>query len=206
MNTKIDSTSRRGFLKGMAVGAGGYALGSLLIHPKEAMGQSIEDYLEKVPMEGRWNYAAGGLIFWQVLYLKEIYDTKGREKYLEQFKKTSPLAAARGKGNADRLGFTGNDAKSAAAIIPVMITQAYGPQQKYEIEEATAEKARVKCNNCALWNGLQAQKITDDLCSVHSQYFWDGFAKAINPKLTSTLVKARPFGDSVCEWVIELKA
>ena len=206
MSTEIDFTRRRGFLRVMAVGAGTYALGSSLIHPKEAKGQSVQDYLEKVPMDGRWSYAAGGLIFWQVLYLKEIYDTKGREKYLEQFKKTSPIAAARGKANADRLGFTGNDAKSAAAIIPVMITQAYGPQQQYEIEEATTEKARVKCNNCALWSGLQAQKITDDLCSVHSQYFWDGFAKAINPKLTSTLVKARPFGDSVCEWVIELGA
>jgi hypothetical protein len=169
------------------------------------MGQSIEGYLQKVPMEDRWNYAAGALIYWQVLYLKEIYDTKGREKYLEHWKKISPLAAARGKINADRLGFTGNDAKSAASIIPAMITQAYGPQQKYEIEEATVEKARVKCIHCALWNGLQAQKITDDLCSVHSQYFWEGFAKAINPKLTSNLVKARPFRDSVCEWVIELK-
>ncbi len=206
MSTEIDSKSRRVFLKGMAVGVGGYALGSFLILPREATGQSIQGYLEKVSMEDRWNYAAGGLIFWQVLYLKEIYDTKGREKYLEQFKKASPVAAARGKANADRLGFTGNNAKSAAAIIPVMITQAYGPQQKYEIEEATAETARVKCKNCALWNGLQAQKINDDLCSVHSQYFWDGFAKAINPKLTSTLVKARPFGDSVCEWLIELKA
>jgi hypothetical protein len=206
MSTGIDSTSRRGFLKGMVAGAGGYAMGSFLIHPREAQGQSIQDYLEKVSMEDRWNYAAGGLIFWQVLYLKEVYDTKGREKYLEQFKKASPVAAARGKANADRLGFTGNDAKSAAVIIPAMITQAYGPQQKYEIEEATGEKARVKCQNCALWNGLQAQKISDDLCSVHSQHFWEGFAKAINPKLTSTLVKARPFGDSVCEWMIELKA
>ncbi len=156
-------------------------------------------------MEDRWSYAAGGLIFWQVLYLKEVYDTKGREKYLNQFRETSPVAAARGKANADRLGFIGNDAKSAAAIIPAMVTQAYGAKQKYEIEEATGQIARVKCINCSLWNGLQAQKITDDLCSVHSQYFWDGFAKAINPKLSSTLVKARPFGNSVCEWRIELK-
>lgn len=206
MSTKIDSTSRREFLKGMAAGAGGYALGPLLIHPREAMGQSIQDHLDKVRMEDRWNYAAGALIYWQILYLKEIYNTRGREKYLEILEKASPLAAARGKGTADRLGFTGSDAKSAAAIIPVMITQAYGPQQKYEVEEATAEKAGVKCINCALWNAVQAQKISDDLCSVHSQYFWDGFAKAINPKLSSTLVKARPFGDSICEWLIELKA
>jgi hypothetical protein len=206
MNTKIDSTSRRGFLKGMAVGAGGYALGSLLIQPKEAMGQSIEDYLEKVPMEARWNIAAGGLIFWSVSYLKEVYDSKGREQYLDHFKKTSPIVAARSKGNADRLGFTGNDAKLAAAIIPASLIIVYGPKQQFEIEEATAEKARLKCLNCELWNAVQARKITDDLCSVHSQYWWDGFVKAMNPKLTSTLVKARPRGDSVCEWLIELKA
>jgi len=49
-------------------------------------------------------------------------------------------------------------------------------------------------------------KITEDICSSGSQYMLDGLAKALNPKLTSTLVKARPLGDSVCEWVIELKA
>jgi hypothetical protein len=190
----------------MAVGAGAYALGSSLIHPKEAMGQSIESYLEKVPMEARWSIAAGGLIFWSVSYLKEIYDTKGREQYLEHWKKTSPLVAARSKGNADRLGFAGNDPKSAVGIIPASLIIVYGPKQKFEIEEATAERARIKCLNCELWNAVQTRKITDDLCSVHSQYWWDGFVKAMNPKMTSNLVKARPRGDSVCEWVIELKA
>jgi len=206
MFTKVSSTNRRGFLKGMAVGAGGYALGSLLTHPKEAMGQSIEGYLEKVPLESRWNIAAGGLIFWSVTYFKEIYDTKGREQYLEHWKKTSPIVAARSKGNADRLGFTGNDAKAAAAIIPASLIIVYGPKHKFQIEEATTEKARIKCVNCELWNAVQSRKITDDLCSVHSQYWWDGFVKAMNPKMTSNLVKARPRGDSVCEWVIELKA
>jgi hypothetical protein len=44
-----------------------------------------------------------------------------------------------------------------------MITVYWGLQQKFEIEEATVEKARVKCINCAFWNTVQAQKITDDL-------------------------------------------
>ncbi len=83
MNTKIDSTSRRGFLKGMAVGAGGLALGSSLIYPQLALGQSIEGNVEKVPVETRWDVAAGTVIFWAVTYYKEIYDTRGREKYLE---------------------------------------------------------------------------------------------------------------------------
>ena len=206
MDTKVSSTSRRGFLKGMAVGAGGYALGSLLIHPQEAMGQSIEGYLEKVPMEIRWRIASGSYIGWQIMCLQEIYDKRGQEKFLEHFKKMSALWAPGQKQLADRLGFTGNDAKAATAIIPASLIIVYGPKQKYETVEATAEKARIRCVNCELWNAVQARKITDDLCSVHSQYWWDGFVKAMNPKMTSNLVKARPRGDSVCEWVIELKA
>lgn len=205
MNAKIHSTSRRGFLKGMAVGAGGFAIGSFLIHPKEAMGQSLQDYLEKVPIEVRWDMAAGGLVGNSISYSKTLLDKEGLEKFTEIRKKTSSLMGAGGKGLADRFGFTGSDAKSAAAMIPAVITIFYGPRQKYEIEESTAEKAMVKCVECTFWNAVQARKITDDLCTTLSQYYWDGFAKAVNPKLTSTLVKARPRGDSVCEWVIELK-
>jgi hypothetical protein len=206
MNNEIYNPSRRDFLKGMVVGAGGYAFGSFLIHPKEAMGQSIQGYLEKVPMEARWNFTAGGLVVNSVNWAKIYLDKEGREKFVEYRKKYSPLSGAGGKAVADRFGLTGNDAKSAAAIISAVVTVAYGPEQKYEIAEAMVKKARVKCTNCAFWNAVQAQKITDDLCSVHSRYYWEGFTKAINPKLTSTLVKARPLGDSVCEWVIELKA
>jgi len=206
MDTKIYSTNRRRFLKGMAVGAGGYALGSLLTHPKEAMGQSVQGYLEKVPMEARWDRASNGLVRAQVFFYKTLYDKEGREKFIEGRKKGCLAVAAENKRYADRFGLTGNDAKSAAAIIPAMVTLSYGPPQKYEIGEATAEKARVKCLECEFWNVVQAQKITDDLCSAHCRYYWEGFASAINPKLSSTLVKARPLGDSVCEWVIEIKA
>ena len=205
MNTRVYFPSRRGFLKGLAVGAGGYALGSFLIHPNEAMGQSIESYLEKVPMEARWNLAAGGFVKWQADFCKTLLDKEGRQKFQEQSKKINYAAGPASKALADRLGFTGNDAKSAAIIIPAVITIWYGSKTKFEIEEATAEKARVKCANCAFWNYVQAQKITDDICSDKSRYYWEAFAKAINPKLTSTFVKARPLGDSTCEWVFEVK-
>jgi hypothetical protein len=206
MITRVNFPSRREFLKGLAVGGGGYALGSLLIHPKEAMGQSIQGYLEKVPMEARWDLAASGLTGWQVNFCKRLFDKEGKENLLEYSKKTFTAIGAANKKLADRLGFTGNDAKSAALIIPALITIWYGSKTKFEIGEATAEKARVKCTNCAFWNIVQAQKITDDICSGKSRYYWEGFAKAINPKLTSTFVKGRPFGDPVCEWVLELEA
>ena len=118
----------------------------------------------------------------------------------------SPAITAGSKRLADRLGLTGTDAKSAATIIPALVTISYGPQQIFEIAEATDNKAVVKCIECAFWNNVQAKKITDNLCSSNSHYYWEGFAKAINPKLTSTLVKARPRGDSLCEWVFELQA
>ncbi len=206
MNTRIESTSRRRFLKMLAVGAGGYAVGSLLIHPKEAMAQSIQGYLEKVPMETRWNLASRGFLLSQVSFRKRLLDKEGREKYDEYTRKSCTAGGARSKVDADGFGFTGKDAKSAAEIIPAIITIFHGPEQKFEIEEATAGKARVKCINCAFWNTAKAMKITDDLCSAHSHYYWEGFVKAMNPKMTSTLVKARPRGDSVCEWVIGFKA
>jgi len=206
MDTKNYLPNRRGFLKGLAVGVGGYTLGSFLIHPNEVWGQSIAGNLEKVPMETRWSIASGGLVHFSVDYFKKILDTEGREKLVEFTRKQSSSMGARGKGLADRFGMTGTDAKSAATILPALVILAYGPQQKFEIAEATESRAVVKCIECAFWNNMQAKKITDDICSSNSHYYWEGCAKAINPKLTSTLVKARPRGDSLCEWVFELKA
>ena len=206
MSNDIYHPSRRDFLKGMAIGAGGYALGPSLIHPKEAVGQSIEGYMGKVPMETRWDLASGAYITASINHYKTLYDQGGKEKLVEFMKQRGRIAEAGYKRIADRLGFSGNDAKSAAAIQAALVALNYGPHQKFEIEEATAEKARVKCINCAFWNAVQAMKITDDLCSALSQYVWEGRAKAINPKLTASLVKARPRGDSLCEWMFELKA
>ena len=206
MNTKINSTNRRQFLTGLGIGASGYALGSLLIHPEVAMGQSIEGYLEKVSTETRWRIAVRSYLSWQIMCLQEIYDKRGREKFLEHFKKMSVLWAPGQKQLADQLGFTGNDAKSTAAIMSALLIVWWGPTGKYEIEEATGEKVKLKSLACPFWNEVQSRKITEDLCSQRCQWWSDNFAKARNAKLTSTLVKARPLGDLACEWIIDHKA
>jgi hypothetical protein len=206
MSNEICDPRRRDFLKGVVIGAGGFAFGSMLIHPKEAVAQSIEGNLEKVPMEARWDLISGAFIYNTVNYFKALYDQGGKEKLVEYMKERSRMLSPVQKGMADRFGLTGNDAKSAAVIISTLTNIYFGPKAKFEIEDATAEKARVKCINCTFWNAARAMKINDDICSAWSQYMWDGRAKAINPKLTATLVKARPLGDSVCEWAFELKA
>ena len=205
MHTIISSTTRRGFMKTLAIGAGGYALGSLVIRPKEAMGQSIEGNLEKIPMATRWAIASGNFLYFQISENKALFDKVGQEKYNEIKKKTGLAVGARNKKHAENFGFTGNDAKSVAAMATALVTMYYGPKEKLEIVNATAEKASVKCTNCAYWNTVQARKITDDTCSAWSQYWWEGFVTAMNPKLTLKLVKARPWGDSVCEWALALK-
>lgn len=205
MHTIISSTTRRGFMKTLAIGAGGYALGSLVIRPKEAMGQSIEGNLEKIPMATRWAIASGNFLYFQISENKALFDKVGQEKYNEIKKKTGLAVGARNKKRAEDFGFTGNDAKSVAAMTTALVTMYYGPEEKFEILDATVEKASVKCTNCAYWNTVQARKITDDTCSAWSQYWWEGFVTAMNPKLTLKLVKARPWGDSVCEWALALK-
>ena len=205
MHTIISSTTRRGFMRTLAIGAGGYALGSLVIRPKEAMGQSIEGNLEKIPMATRWAIASGNFLYFQISENKALFDKVGQEKYNEIKKKTGLAVGARNKKRAEDFGFTGNDAKSVAAMTTALVTMYYGPEEKFEILDATVEKASVKCTNCAYWNTVQARKITDDTCSAWSQYWWEGFVTAMNPKLTLKLVKARPWGDSVCEWALALK-
>jgi hypothetical protein len=206
MKSDLVETGRRAFLKGLAIGAGGYALGSHLIHPQAAMGQSIPEYLDRIPMEMRWRIASNSTVINEVNWAKALLDKEGREKFLEIRKRFSPAGGASAKKLAESLGLTGNDAKSAAAIIPAMVAVYYGPQQKYEIEENSTEKARVRCLECSFWNQVQRRNITDDLCSLHSRLHWQGFAEALNPDLKVAMLKAKPLGDPVCEWRIELKA
>ena len=206
MKSELVEIGRRAFLKGLAIGACGYALGSHLIHPQAAMGQSIPESLGRIPMEMRWRIASNSTVINEVNWAKALLDKEGREKYLEIRKRFSPAGGASAKKLAESLGLTGNDAKSAAAIIPAMVAVYYGPQQKYEIEENSAEKARVRCLECSFWNQAQRRNITDDLCSLHSRLHWQGFAEALNPNLKVAMLKAKPLGDPVCEWLLEMKA
>ena len=203
---KASSTTRRGFLKTMAVGAGGCAVGSLMIQPKAVFSQSFDANLDKIPMKTRWAVTSGAFVYTQINANKKLLDKVGQEKYNEIKKKSGIASGARNKKQAEGFGFTGNDAKSVAAMATALVNMYYGPKEKFEILNATADKASVKCTNCAYWDTIQALKITGDTCSAWSQSWWEGFVTAMNPKLTLKLVKARPRGDSICEWDFALKA
>lgn len=205
MDTTHCTTSRRGFLKTVAVGAGSYAFGSMLFQPRDVFAQATQSPLDKIPMDARWEISSFGMVSMLVGYLKTLLDKEGRDKFEERVKHEIFAAGSRGKGIADRLGLQGSDAQSAAVMATTVIPVFCGPSQKFEILEASPEKARVRCSQCAIWNIIQASKIGDDICSGYSRAYWGGFCSAVNPQLTSELVQARPLGDSTCEWLITLK-
>src|SRR5512139_637325 len=178
MNTKTHSPGRRGFLKGLAIAAGGYAIGFPTFYPSEAAGQSGEHFLEQLSMPSRWAIASSGSIYNSVSFSKYRYDKEGQKKYNEDAKIRNHRAGVEMLKFAFRHTWTGHDAKSMAAILPAVITLFNGPRQQYEIEEATTQKAKVKCTHCAVWNAMQELNITDDLCSMGCQFMWDGFARA----------------------------
>ena len=80
---KAASTTRRGFIKTVAVGACGYAVGSRLIMPESAYTQTMEDNLDKIPMKTRWAMASGGYLYYQISDDKALLDKVGQEKYNE---------------------------------------------------------------------------------------------------------------------------
>ncbi len=47
MSSEFDSKTRRSFLKGMAIGTGGYVLGSFLTHPSERRGNPSKIFWKK---------------------------------------------------------------------------------------------------------------------------------------------------------------
>jgi hypothetical protein len=178
----------------------------LLIDPKAVLAQSIEGNLEKIPMETRWAIASGSFVYVQIGENKALLDKVGQEEYNAIKKKSGLAMGPANKKRAEGFGFTGNDPQSVAAMATALVTMYYGPKQKYEIIDASADTASVKCINCSYWDTSQARKITGDTCSAFSQYWWEGFVTAMNPNLNLQLVKARPLGDSFCEWNIDYKA
>lgn len=157
-------------------------------------------------MKTRWAITSGAFVYTQINFNKELLDKVGQEKYNEIKYKGGLASGARNKREAEAFGFQGNDAKSVAAMATALVTMYYGPKEKFELVNVTSDKTTVKCTTCAYWDMQQALKITGDTCSAWSQSWWEGFVAAMNPNLSLKLVKARPMGDSVCEWDLAIKA
>jgi len=202
-NRRMVCPARRDFLKALALGAGGLAVGSLFPDPAGAIDPAT---LKGIPMETRWASASRSYTWVDTMYAKALLDEVGRKRMEEIQKKIYTTAGKGAKRRADALGLSAQDAKGAAEVLQTLHIMGNGPEDKIETVEATAERAVVRCLECPRANRRKEMGITDDLCSVFSPAWWDNAAKSFNPKLKATLTKAIPWGDPYCEFVIELQA
>ena len=161
--------------------------------------------VEKVPAENRWTIATQALTGATVVTSKALRDVLGQEKYNEIVGQIWTEGGKAHKQIADALGLAGDDAKSAAETVQLVATVMMGPELKVETVEATAEKAVVRATECPWWNRMKELGISDVDSSVGDAAWCNGLAKSLNPKLTVSLTKAMPRGDSYCEWVYELQ-
>ncbi len=162
------------------------------------------EVMEKVPAETRWTIATEALTGAMTAIDKVLLDIVGQEKFNEIVGQIWTEGGKASKQIADAFGLSGDDAKSMAETNSLVATVIMGPF-KLETVEATAEKAVVRCTECPWWSRAKEMEILDDMCSVGDQAWNNDLAKALNPKVSVTLTKAMPRGDSYCEWVYELQ-
>lgn len=161
--------------------------------------------VEKVPAETRWIIATKALTGAVTALAKAMRDALGQERSDEVGAQIWTEQGKAAKQIADTLGLAGEDAKSAAETAQSVIIVAMGPEFKFETVEATAEKAVIRLTGGPWWNRFKELGISEDVCSVPCAAFWDALTKSLNPKLTVSLTKAMPRGDSYCEWVLQLQ-
>lgn len=160
---------------------------------------------EKVSAETQWTIATKALTGAVTATDKALRDALGQEKYNEVCEQIWAEQGKASKQIADSLGLTADDAKSATEAVQAVVTMAISPEFKFETVEATPERAVLRCTECAWWNRQQELGISGDLCSIADPAFCNAFGKSLNPKLTVSMTKARPKGDSYCESVWQLQ-
>ena len=165
----------------------------------------MAEAVEKVPAETRWTIATKALTGAVIATGKALRDALGQEQFNEVWGRIWAEQGKASKQIAESLGITGDDAKSAVEAFQSIVTVAMGPEFKWETIEAAPERVVLRCTECAWWNRQQELGIPGDLCSSADPAFCNAFGKSLNPKLTVSLTKARPKGDSYCETVWELQ-
>jgi len=180
----------------------------------------VKELLEKIPPDKRWEIAAktiwrfwvlrGDKIFAPSLARGEgiIAPVLGKEKWIE----INQMMIREGGRTfypwlQETFDIPVEDAVGAAKLYIVAAILFTGPEFKFEIIEATRERAVIRITKCPLWDGYEELEVIPEVRvgdDGHQSWVEVGF-KAVNPKLTHKFTKAREKGDPYCEAIIEFK-
>lgn len=161
--------------------------------------------VEKVPAETRWTMATRALTGAIAAAGDVLRDTVGQEKFDEIW---AEIWAEQGKASkeiVEALGLGGDDAKSVAETVQIVGLVTMGPEYEFETVESTEQKAVIRTTVCPWWNRFKERGTSEAFCPDADLAWCDAIGKSLNPKMTVSLTKAMPRGDSYCEWVWELQ-
>ena len=179
-----------------------------------------EELLEKIPAEKRWATTAKILTSIHVIQGEKntapiigkgesiIAPVKGAETWTEInvkifggfFKWWWPRIQ-------EMFNIQVENAVDAAKFTYVTASLQSGPEWEFEYPEVTRKRAALKVTKCPWWERYTEYEVRSEFipCLPTCEVEIGEGLKAVNPKITHELTKARPRGDSYCEWVYELK-
>ena len=180
----------------------------------------VEELLEKIPAEKCWALTAKTLTSFIVSrMLKTSTPFLGKEDgilsllsgwdkeveikakiYAEGARKMFPFVK-------ETFNIPVEDAVGAAKLVDVAATLMNGPELEFEIVEATPERVVSRITKCTWMEKYKEFEVPPTLrpCISGCPAWCEEGLKAVNPKITSKLTKAMPFGDPYCEEIIEFK-
>jgi len=180
----------------------------------------MEELLEKIPPEKRWEitaktlarffcYRGEKLIAPQLGVGKDIISPLwSKEKWQEINDKVIGDAAKQSmRWVKEMFNIPVEDAIGAVKLLFVGAILSWGPEVTFEIVEQTPERAEVRHTKCPWWETYEEYEVDPEFrwCTTGHQVMFEKGFKAINPKLTFKLTKAFGWGDPYCEAVIEFK-
>ena len=179
-----------------------------------------EELLEKIPSERRWEITSKILTSLIVMRGEKIIAPSlgkgegiishiwGAERWVDINEKIF------GDGGAflfpmfrDMFNIQVENAVDAAKFNYVTASLQSGPEWEFEYPGVTRKRAALKVTKCPWWERYTEYEVRPEFipCLPTCEVEIGEGLKAVNPKITHELTKARPRGDSYCEWVYELK-
>ena len=180
----------------------------------------MEELLEKIPVEKRWEITAQAITRLTTLMIAKTSAPLlgkgegvtslilGREKHQEiQEKAFGKVGSLRLPWVKKEFNIQEDDAIGAAKAVILAAALLGGPEYKFEIVEASPERVVIKRPQCPWWNRYNELNIEDAIrdCPYGHGGWTEVGLQTLSPKLTYKLTKTMPWGDPYCEEVIEYK-
>ena len=180
----------------------------------------VEELLEKIPPEKRWEITAKTL--WRLTVLRGdkiiapelgkdegvIAPVLGAEKWAEINDK---IYTEGGRMFYPWVKETFNipveDAIGACKLAYINAVLMMGPEQAFESVEETPERAVIRTTKCVCWeryNEFDVHPVLRACDPACEKFVGEGF-RSVNSKIVLKIPKAQPRGDSYCEFVYEFK-